>query len=119
MQNAGLDEAQIGIKIARRNINNLRYADDTTLMAESKDPPGFPVRHQLPELIQTPVHRVSGAIQPSHSLSSPSPPAFVIPFSSCLQSLPASGSCLVSQFFTSCGQRIGVSASVLPMNIQD
>ena len=36
MQNAGLDEAQAGIKIAGRNINNLRYADDTTLMAESK-----------------------------------------------------------------------------------
>ena len=35
MQNAGLDEAQVGIKIAGRNINNLRYADDTTLMAES------------------------------------------------------------------------------------
>ena len=34
MQNAGLDEAQAGIKIARRNINNLRYADDTTFMAE-------------------------------------------------------------------------------------
>ena len=34
MRNAGLDEAQAGIKIARRNINNLRYADDTTLMAE-------------------------------------------------------------------------------------
>ena len=37
MQNAGLDEAQVGIKIARRNINNLRYADDPTLMAESKE----------------------------------------------------------------------------------
>ena len=37
MWNAGLDEAQAGIKIARRNSNNLRYADDTTLMAESKD----------------------------------------------------------------------------------
>ena len=36
MRNAGLDEAQAGIKIPRRNINNLRYADDTTLMAESK-----------------------------------------------------------------------------------
>ena len=35
MQNAGLDAAQAGIKIARRNINNLRYADDTTLMTES------------------------------------------------------------------------------------
>ena len=37
MRNAGLDEAQAGIKIARRNINNLRYADDTTLTAESKE----------------------------------------------------------------------------------
>ena len=37
MQNAGLDEAQTGIKIARRNINNLRYADDTALMAEGKE----------------------------------------------------------------------------------
>ena len=37
MQNGRLDEAQAGIKIARRNINNLRYADDTTLMAESEE----------------------------------------------------------------------------------
>ena len=37
MQNAGLDEAQAGIKVVRRNINNLRYADDTTLMAESEE----------------------------------------------------------------------------------
>ena len=37
MRNVGLDEAQAGIKIAGRNINNLRYADDTTLMAESKE----------------------------------------------------------------------------------
>ena len=37
MRNAGLREAQAGIKIARRNINNLRYADDTTLMAESEE----------------------------------------------------------------------------------
>ena len=37
MRNAGLDEAQAGIKIARRNINNLRYADDTTLMAECEE----------------------------------------------------------------------------------
>ena len=37
MRNAGLDEAQAGIKIARRNINNLRYADDTTLLAESEE----------------------------------------------------------------------------------
>ena len=37
MRNAGLEEAQAGIKIARRNINNLRYGDDTTLMAESEE----------------------------------------------------------------------------------
>ena len=37
MRNAGLDEAQVGIKITGRNISNLRYADDTTLMAESKE----------------------------------------------------------------------------------
>ena len=37
MRNGGLDEAQAGIKIARRNINNLRYADDTTLMAEGEE----------------------------------------------------------------------------------
>ena len=131
MRNTGLEEAQAGIKIARRNINNLSYADDTTLMAESEeelksllmkvkeesekvglklniqktkimasgpissvqfssvaqlcptlcDPmnrstPGLPVHHQLPEFTQTHVHRVSDANQPSHPLSSPSPPAF-------------------------------------------
>ena len=41
MQNSGLDEAQAGFKIAGRNINNLRYADDTTLMAESKELKGL------------------------------------------------------------------------------
>ena len=41
MRNSGLDEAQAGIKIARRNINNLRYADDTTLMAESEELKSF------------------------------------------------------------------------------
>ena len=41
MQNAGLDEAQAGIKIARKNINNLRYADDTSLMAESEELKSF------------------------------------------------------------------------------
>ena len=41
MRNSGLEEAQAGIKIARRNINNLRYADDTTLTAESKELKGL------------------------------------------------------------------------------
>ena len=43
MRNAGLEEAQAGIKIARRNINNLRYADDTTLTAESEEEPKSPL----------------------------------------------------------------------------
>ena len=56
--------------------------------------PGFPETHQLLELAQTHVHRVGDAIQPSHPLSSPSPPAF---------NLTASGSFPMSQFFTSGG----------------
>ena len=74
--------------------------------------PGLPVHHQLPEFTQTHVHRVGDAIQPSHPLSSPSPPA---PNPSQHQGL--------FQWVNSTwgGQRIGVlaSASVLPMNIQD
>ena len=142
MRNTGLDEAQAGIKIARRNINNFRYADDTTFMPESEEElksllmkvkeesekvglklniqktkimasgpirsdqirpvaqscptlchpmnhstPGLPVHHQLPEFTQTHVHRVGDAIQPSHPLSSPSPPA---PNPSQHQSVPVS-----------------------------
>ena len=71
-------------------------------------PPGFPVYQQLLELTQTHVHRIGDAI------SSPG-----VPFSSCLQPFPASGSFPMSQFFSSGGQSIGVSTSVLPMNIQD
>ena len=125
MRNAGLEEAQAGIKIAGRDINNLRYTDDTTLTGESKEEqksllmkvkeeskkaglklniqkikimtsglissvqslsltlcntmdcstPCFPALHRLPKLTQTYVHQVTDAIQPSHRLSSPSPPA--------------------------------------------
>ena len=73
--------------------------------------PGFPVHHQLQELVQIHVHQVGDAIQPNHPLLSPSPPAFSL---SQHQSFP------VSQFFTSGSQSIGASASasVLPMNIQ-
>ena len=74
--------------------------------------PGLPVHHQLPGSTQTHVHRVGDAIQPSHPLLSPSPPAL---------NLSASGSFQMSQLFASGGQSIGVSAStsVLPMNTQD
>ena len=75
--------------------------------------PGFPVHHQLPKLAQTHVHWVGDTIQPSHPLSSPSPPAFNL--------FPASGAFPMSQFFAWGDQRIGVSvsASVLLMNSQD
>ena len=73
---------------------------------------GLPVHHQLPEFTQTHVHWVSDAIQPSHPLSSPSPPA---PSPSQHQSFP------MSQLFAWGGQSIGVSAlaSFLPKNTQD
>ena len=64
--------------------------------------PGLPVHHQLPEFTQTHVHQVGDVIQPSH-------PPSGIPFSSYLQSFPASGSFQVSQFFTLGSQSIGVS----------
>ena len=72
--------------------------------------PGLPVYHQLPGSTQTHVHWVGDAIQPSHPLSPPSPPA-----------LNLSRSFQISQLFASGGQSIGVSAStsVLPMNTQD
>ena len=73
--------------------------------------PGLPVHHQLPEFKQTYVHQVSDAIQPSHPLSSPSPPA---PNPSEHQSFP------MSQLVASGGQSTGVSAlaSVLPKDTQ-
>ena len=72
--------------------------------------PGLTVHHQLMKLTQTHTHCVSDAIQPADP---------VVPFSSHLQSFPASGSFPMSQFFASGGHSIGVSASVLPRNIQD
>ena len=74
---------------------------------------------RLPCLLSTP--RVFSNSCPLSSCCHPIISSSVVPFSSCLQSFPASGSFPVSQFFASCGQSIGVSASasVLPMNIQD
>ena len=75
--------------------------------------PAFPVHHRLPELAQTHVHRVSDAIQPSHPLLSPSPPAFNLSQNQGLFQCVSS--------FSSGDQSIGALAlaSVLPMNIQD
>ena len=74
---------------------------------------GFPVHYQLREITQNSC--------PSYRWCHPTISSSVVPFTSCLQSFPASGSFPMSQFFTSDGQSIGVSASVsvLPMNIQD
>ena len=71
--------------------------------------PGFPIHHQLPELAQTHVPRISDAIQPSHPLLSASPPAF---------SLSQHQGLFQCQFFATGDQSIGASASVLPVNIQ-
>ena len=78
----------------------------------NRSTPGIPVHYQLPEFTQTHVHWVGDAIQPSHPLSSPSPPA---PTPSQHQSFP------MSQLFAWGSQSTGVSAlaSVLPMNTQD
>ena len=80
----------------------------------NRSTPGLPVHHQLPESTQTHVHRVGDAIQPSHPLLSPSPPALSLSQHQGL-SFP------MSQLFASGGQSTGVSASasVLPMNTQD
>ena len=167
MRNARLDEAQAGIKIAGRNINNLRCADDTTLMAESKEElkslwikvkeesekaglklnikktkimASSPISsvqfssvtqscltlrpHGLQHtrlLCPSPTLRACSDSCPLSQWCHPTISSSVVPFSSCLQSFPASGSFPISQFFTSGGQSTGVSAStsVLPMNTQD
>ena len=74
--------------------------------------PSFPVHHQLPELVQAHVHQIGDAIQPSQSLSFPSPSAL---------NLSQHQGLFKCQFFASGGQSIGVSASalVLPMNIEN
>ena len=95
--------------------DTVQFSSVTQLCPTVCDPmdcstPGFPVHHQLPELAQTHVHQIGDAIQPSHPLSSPSPPAFNI--------FPASGPFPLSQFFVSGGQSIGVSASVLELQHQ-
>ena len=97
-------------------LGKIQFSSVTQSCATLCDPidsstPGFPVHYQLPKLAQTHIHWVGDANQPSHPLSSPSPPTFNL----------SSGSFPVSQPFTSGSQSVGVSASAsaLPMNIQD
>ena len=98
-------------------LKSLQFSSVAQLCPTLCDPmnhstPGLPVHHQLLEFTQTHVH-----CQWCHPTISSS----LVPFSSCLQSFPASGSFQMSQLFASGGQSIGVlaSASVLPVNIQD
>ena len=98
--------------LIRDQIRSVTQSCPTLCDPMNRSTPGLPVRHQLLEFTQTHVHRVSDAIQPSHPLSSPSPPA--------PQSLPASGSFPLSQLFAWGGQSTGVSAlaSFLPKKSQ-
>ena len=127
MRNTGLEEAQAGIKIAGRNINNLRYADDTTLMAEGEEElksllmkvevesekVGLKLNIQKMKIMAS-SRITSWEIDEIISSS-------VVPFSSYSQSFPASRSFPLSKLFTSGGQSLGASASasVLPMNIHN
>ena len=97
-----------------RNRYSVQFSSVAHLCPTLCDPmnrrtPGLPVHHQLPQSTQTQVHRVGDAIQPSHPLSSPSPPALKL--SQHQDLFP------MNRLFTSGGQSIGVSAStsVLPM----
>ena len=96
-------------------MHSVQFSSVTQLCPTLCDPmdcstPGLPVHHHLLEFAQTHAHRVSDAIQPSHPLSSPSPPAF---------NLSQHQGLAMSQFFETGGQNIGVSASasVLPLNL--
>ena len=83
-----------------KKLNSVTQACPTLCDPMDCSIPGFPVHHQLMEFTQTHVYRVGDAIQPSSS---------VVPFSSCLQSFPASGSFPVSQLFESGDQNIGAT----------
>ena len=97
-----------------KNVVTFSSSQSCLTLCNSMDcsTPDFPVHHQLPEFTQTHVHWVIDAIQPSHLLSSPSPPRSIFPSIRVFSK---------SQLFTWGGQSIGVSASasVLPMNIQN
>ena len=121
--NSRLDEAQAGIKIAGRNIDNLRYADQSvqfshSVVSDSLQPHGLQ-NARLP--CPSPMPRAYSNSCPSRWWCHPTISSSVIPFSSYPQSFLASGSFPMSQFFASGGQSIGISASasVLQVNIQD
>ena len=117
MRNPRLDKVQTGIKIAGRNVNQFSSVQFSCLvLSNSLRPHGL--QHARPPC-PTPTPRVYPNSCPLSRRCHPVISSSVIPFSSHLQSFSASGSFQTSQFFTSGGQSIGVSASVLPMNTQD
>ena len=100
-------------RIHRRTIQKRFSVQFSHSVVSDCDPmdcsmPGFSVHHRLLELVQTHVHQVGDVIQLI---------SFSVPFCSCLQSFPASGSLPMSQFFTSGVQSIGVSASEVPLEL--
>ena len=99
------------LKATRGQLSSVAQSCPTLCDPIDRSTPGFPIHHQLPELLQTYVHQVRDAVQPSHPLSSPSPPALNL----------SQHQGLFKWLSSSGGQSIGVSAStsVLPMNIQD
>ena len=101
-----------GFKFSSVQFSSVTQSWPTLWDPMNRSTPGLPVHHHLPEFTQTQFHRVGDALQPSHPLSSPSPPA---------PSLPASGSFRMSQLFSWGGQSTEVSAleSALPLNTQD
>ena len=122
MQNAGLDEAQAGIKIDRRNINNLRYVDDTILISSvqfSRSGVSNSLWHARPPC-PSPTPGVHSDSRPSSQWCHPAISSSIVPFSSCPQSLPASESFPMSQLFAWGGQSTGVSAlaSFIPKKSQ-
>ena len=107
-------EFQPKLGILKNSFSSVQTVSHVWLCnAMNRSTPGLPVHHQLPEFTQTPC--------PSSWWCHPAIPSSVAPFSSCPQSLPASGSFPMSQLFARGGRSIGVSASasVLPMNTQD
>ena len=114
MRQTSIDKEQIGACQGREfGISRCKPLYISSVGSILRDPmnrsmPGLLVHHQLPEFIQTHVHRVGDAIQPSHPLLSPSPSALNLSFFFffCPQSFPASESLPMSQLFTSGGQSI-------------
>ena len=96
-----------------QSVSSVDQSCPTLCDPMDRSTPGLPVYHQLPEFTQTHVHWVGDAIQPSHPLSSPSPPAFSLSQHQDLFKWVSSSHQMAKVL------RVSVSASVFPMNIQD